>query len=232
MGTNSGHVASERVAALTAREEEVFRSKRARSRELWQEAQEFIPAGVPSSFQDTPPQPVFIDHGLGQQGLGRRRQRVRRLSQRVRRHGRRPRPSRDRRRSRRAAASRDALRAAGRGEHRRRARAGPAVPSAAVAFHQQRHRVDARRGAPRARLHRSRGDHQDRGVVPRPPRRAARVGRAAGRRCMGDADIAELGADDRRHPGVDGRADDRRRVQRSRQDSSARSPRIRVRSRA
>ena len=65
MGTNTGDVASERVAALTAREEEVFRSKRARSRELWKEAQEFIPRGVPSSFQDTPPQPVFIDHGLG-----------------------------------------------------------------------------------------------------------------------------------------------------------------------
>jgi glutamate-1-semialdehyde 2,1-aminomutase len=65
MGTNSGDVASERVAALTAREEEVFRSKRARSRELWKEAQEYIPRGVPSSFQDTPPQPVFIDHGLG-----------------------------------------------------------------------------------------------------------------------------------------------------------------------
>ncbi|HEY6469162.1 MAG TPA: aspartate aminotransferase family protein [Candidatus Dormibacteraeota bacterium] len=65
MGTNSGDVASERVAALTAREEEVFRSKRARSRELWKDAQEYIPRGVPSSFQDTPPQPVFIDHGLG-----------------------------------------------------------------------------------------------------------------------------------------------------------------------
>jgi glutamate-1-semialdehyde 2,1-aminomutase len=65
MGTNSGDVASERVAALTTREEEVFRSKRARSRELWKEAQEYIPRGVPSSFQDTPPQPVFIDHGLG-----------------------------------------------------------------------------------------------------------------------------------------------------------------------
>jgi glutamate-1-semialdehyde 2,1-aminomutase len=65
MGTNSGHVASERVAALTAREEEVFRSKRTHSRELWREAIEFIPRGVPSSFQDTPPQPVFIDHGKG-----------------------------------------------------------------------------------------------------------------------------------------------------------------------
>src|SRR6202040_1993771 len=50
---------------LTAHEESEFRSRRTRSRELWQEATEYIPRGVPSSFQDTPPQPVFIDHGKG-----------------------------------------------------------------------------------------------------------------------------------------------------------------------
>ena len=49
----------------TAREEAEFRAHRTRSRELWQEATEFIPRGVPSSFQDTPPQPVFIDYGKG-----------------------------------------------------------------------------------------------------------------------------------------------------------------------
>src|ERR1019366_515002 len=36
-----------------------------RSRELWKEATEYMPRGVPSSFQDTPPQPVFIDRGQG-----------------------------------------------------------------------------------------------------------------------------------------------------------------------
>src|ERR1700693_2498052 len=65
MGLSLGDVDTERVATLTAHEEAEFRSRRTRSRELWKEALEFIPRGVPSSFQDTPPQPVFIDHGLG-----------------------------------------------------------------------------------------------------------------------------------------------------------------------
>jgi glutamate-1-semialdehyde 2,1-aminomutase len=65
MGMTLSDIASDRVATLTAREEEVFRSRRTRSRELWREAIEYIPRGVPSSFQDTPPQPVFIDHGEG-----------------------------------------------------------------------------------------------------------------------------------------------------------------------
>src|ERR1700680_2500034 len=57
--------ASTTVRDLIAREEQEFRSKRTHSHELWQEAQEYIPRGVPSSFQDTPPQPVFIDRGQG-----------------------------------------------------------------------------------------------------------------------------------------------------------------------
>src|SRR5580704_18268220 len=65
MGLTLGDVDLDRVATLTAREESEFRSRRMRSRELWQEATEYIPRGVPSSFQDTPPQPVFIDHGKG-----------------------------------------------------------------------------------------------------------------------------------------------------------------------
>jgi glutamate-1-semialdehyde 2,1-aminomutase len=66
-----GHVAvdatraSPRVTELTAHEEEVFRAKRRRSVEMWQEALEYIPRGVPSSFQDTPPQPVFVEGGKG-----------------------------------------------------------------------------------------------------------------------------------------------------------------------
>jgi glutamate-1-semialdehyde 2,1-aminomutase len=54
-----------RLAELTAREEGEFVAKRQRSRELWQQASKAMPRGVPSSFQDTPPQPVFIDRGLG-----------------------------------------------------------------------------------------------------------------------------------------------------------------------
>ena len=91
MGLTLGDVDLDRVATLTAREESEFRSRRTRSRELWQEATEYIPRGVPSSFQDTPPQPVFIERRPGQPRLGRRRQRVRRLPQRLRRDGRRPR---------------------------------------------------------------------------------------------------------------------------------------------
>src|ERR1700719_1700525 len=65
MGLSLGDVDTDRVAALTAHEEAEFRSRRPRSRDLWKEALEYIPRGVPSSFQDTPPQPVFIDHGQG-----------------------------------------------------------------------------------------------------------------------------------------------------------------------
>src|SRR3984957_2553376 len=65
MSLSLGDVDTDRVATLTAHEEAEFRSRRTRSRELWKEATQFIPRGGPSSFQDTPPQPVFIDHGLG-----------------------------------------------------------------------------------------------------------------------------------------------------------------------
>jgi glutamate-1-semialdehyde 2,1-aminomutase len=53
------------VRELTEREEKDFRAKRTRSHEMWREASEYIPRGVPSSFQDTPPQPVFVERGLG-----------------------------------------------------------------------------------------------------------------------------------------------------------------------
>ncbi len=65
LGDVASGIAADRVATLTAREEEAFRSHRTRSREMWREATEVIPRGVPSSFQDTPPQPVFIDYGKG-----------------------------------------------------------------------------------------------------------------------------------------------------------------------
>ncbi len=63
--TTSTAIDSKRVAELTEREERQFLASRQRSRELWQEATRSMPRGVPSSFQDTPPQPVFIDHGDG-----------------------------------------------------------------------------------------------------------------------------------------------------------------------
>ncbi len=54
-----------RVAELTAREEARFRERRHHSHRLWEEAKQVMPGGVPSSFQDTPPQPVYIDRAQG-----------------------------------------------------------------------------------------------------------------------------------------------------------------------
>ena len=58
-------IAPERVAELILKEEQQFRSKRQRSDQLWKQAKQYIPRGVPSSFQDAAPQPVFVDHGKG-----------------------------------------------------------------------------------------------------------------------------------------------------------------------
>ena len=58
-------VSTSRVKELTAREEEKFRQARPRSQELWQEARAVMPRGVPSSFQDAAPQPVFMERGKG-----------------------------------------------------------------------------------------------------------------------------------------------------------------------
>jgi glutamate-1-semialdehyde 2,1-aminomutase len=58
-------VSSARVKELTTREEERFRKARPRSHTLWNEAREVMPRGVPSSFQDAAPQPVFVERGKG-----------------------------------------------------------------------------------------------------------------------------------------------------------------------
>jgi glutamate-1-semialdehyde 2,1-aminomutase len=55
----------ERIQTLIAREEDRFRAARRRSDELWREARKVSPRGVPSSHQDAPPQPVFVDRGQG-----------------------------------------------------------------------------------------------------------------------------------------------------------------------
>jgi glutamate-1-semialdehyde 2,1-aminomutase len=53
------------VPRLIEREEEKFRAARRKSDAMWQQAREYISKGVPSSFQDAPPQPLFVDHGKG-----------------------------------------------------------------------------------------------------------------------------------------------------------------------
>jgi glutamate-1-semialdehyde 2,1-aminomutase len=54
-----------RVQSLITREEDNFRAARRRSDDLWRKAREFSPRGVPSSFQDASPQPIFVDYGRG-----------------------------------------------------------------------------------------------------------------------------------------------------------------------
>jgi glutamate-1-semialdehyde 2,1-aminomutase len=63
--TTKREVPASRVAELIAGEEEKFRKARPRSLKLWAEAREVMPRGVPSSFQDAAPQPIFMDRGKG-----------------------------------------------------------------------------------------------------------------------------------------------------------------------
>src|SRR5881397_1860987 len=58
-------VSKVRVTELIKREEERFRNARPRSHELWNQAREVLPRGVPSSFQDASPQPIFMERGKG-----------------------------------------------------------------------------------------------------------------------------------------------------------------------
>jgi glutamate-1-semialdehyde 2,1-aminomutase len=63
--TTAREVPAGRVAQLIGAEEERFRKARPRSHQLWSEAREVLPRGVPSSFQDAAPQPIFVEHGKG-----------------------------------------------------------------------------------------------------------------------------------------------------------------------
>jgi glutamate-1-semialdehyde 2,1-aminomutase len=55
----------QRIAELTIREEDRFRRAHARSGELWERARNSMPRGVPSSFQDAKPLPIFAKEGKG-----------------------------------------------------------------------------------------------------------------------------------------------------------------------
>ena len=63
--SRTAKLSTSRVSELIAGEEERFRKARPKSRQLWTEAREVMPRGVPSSFQDAAPQPIFIDEGKG-----------------------------------------------------------------------------------------------------------------------------------------------------------------------
>src|SRR5207302_6169687 len=63
--TTTREIPAGRVAQLIQGEEERFRSARPRSKALWEDARKVLPRGVPSSFQDAAPQPIFVDRGKG-----------------------------------------------------------------------------------------------------------------------------------------------------------------------
>src|SRR5579872_585466 len=63
--TTKRDVPTSRVAELIKVEEERFRKARPRSHELWTEARKVLPRGVPSSFQDASPQPIYAERGKG-----------------------------------------------------------------------------------------------------------------------------------------------------------------------
>ena len=63
--TTTRDVPTSRVAELIEAEEARFRAARPRSHELWTEARQVLPRGVPSSFQDAAPQPIFVEKGKG-----------------------------------------------------------------------------------------------------------------------------------------------------------------------
>ncbi len=63
--TTERQVPTGRIAELINVEEERFRKARPRSHQLWTEARDVLPRGVPSSFQDAAPHPIFVDRGKG-----------------------------------------------------------------------------------------------------------------------------------------------------------------------
>ena len=54
-----------RIAALTEAQQEQFRNRTGRSAETFERAVKSMPGGVPSSFQENDPWPVYIDRGEG-----------------------------------------------------------------------------------------------------------------------------------------------------------------------
>jgi glutamate-1-semialdehyde 2,1-aminomutase len=63
--TTTREIPAGRVSELIQAEEQRFRTARSRSAQLWNEARQVLSRGVPSSFQDAAPQPIFVDHGKG-----------------------------------------------------------------------------------------------------------------------------------------------------------------------
>src|SRR5919106_1674997 len=60
-------IARRRVAELTARQRDVFAARTPRSGETYERARMLMPKGVPSSFQENDPWPIYVDRGTGAQ---------------------------------------------------------------------------------------------------------------------------------------------------------------------
>ena len=132
------------------------------------------------------PVPDLPPRGQGQPRLGRRRQRVRRLPRRLRlAWSSATRTRRSPRRSTRAARTGTHFAAPTEATVALRRGALPALPARAGPLRQLGHRGDDGRDPRRARRHRPRRHRQDRGLVPRPPRRGDVLGRARTPTSMG-----------------------------------------------
>ena len=142
------------------------------SKERYERGVKVMPNGVPSSFQVNEPWPVYLERGQGAPRLGRRRQRVRRLPQRLRRDVRRPRQPDDRRRRSRpgsTSAPTSPLPPRARSSSPRSCADRFGLPQWRFTNSGTESTMDA--DPPRPRSHRPRRDPQDRGLLPRPPRR-------------------------------------------------------------
>ena len=163
--------------------------------------------------------------------MGRRRQRVRRLPQWLRRHVRLARPPGDRARGVRAGGARVALRRADRRLDRGRRGTAPALRPAAVALLQLGHRVDDGGDPSRPRRDRARRRAEDGGLLPRPSRLGDGV-RAPAARSARRSRRAVVAAVRRRpsrrdQPAHQGRAVQRRRRALEQRCSGSTSPRDR-----
>lgn len=59
----------DRISELTVRLEQQLSDRTPRSKEVYQRAKQVMPAGVPSSFQDQPPHPIYVTGGSGSKVL-------------------------------------------------------------------------------------------------------------------------------------------------------------------
>ena len=201
-----------RVLELTETERAKLQTRTAGSDAYYERALKVMPRGVPSSFQAADPRPIYLSHGegshvwdvdgneyldfhngFGVMCVGHANPQIT-AAVRERAGGARTSPRRPRARS-------------------PSPRSSPPLRPAAVALHELRHRVDHGRRASRARGHRPRRDPQDRGLLPRPPRRRDGLGPPARRRSW-RARRARQRPVRRRPPARGDRADDGDPVQR------------------